>query len=166
MVFSGLTSKLVTTVSSSLTSKSVVGFLVEPQNQGDGGFPSLGLKTDSHGLVIWTSKSLRWFLGLDLKTKRASVYRLWHKTDGGRSTQDTRRDLATCFTWKQVDLGFPSLASRLADAQRRVLHVAPSRRLRRSQIEYGRVNATGYIGSFYSTFAVFNVLVSMDIIVI
>jgi hypothetical protein len=31
--------------------------LVEAQNQGGGGFPSLGLQTDSYGLVIWTSKS-------------------------------------------------------------------------------------------------------------
>jgi hypothetical protein len=29
-----------------------VGFLVEPQNQGGGGFPGLGLKTSSSGLVI------------------------------------------------------------------------------------------------------------------
>jgi hypothetical protein len=29
-----------------------VGFLVEPQNQGDGGFSDLGLKTGSSGLVI------------------------------------------------------------------------------------------------------------------
>jgi hypothetical protein len=28
------------------------GFLVEPQNQGGGGFPGLGLKTGSSGLVI------------------------------------------------------------------------------------------------------------------
>jgi hypothetical protein len=68
-VFSSLTSKLVTTVSPSLTSKSTVGFLVEPQNQGGVGFPSLGLKTGSSGLVIWTSKSPRRFLGLGLKTK-------------------------------------------------------------------------------------------------
>jgi hypothetical protein len=44
------------------------GFLVEPQNQGPrfslvwpqnlcDGFPSLGLKTGSTGLVIWVSKS-------------------------------------------------------------------------------------------------------------
>jgi hypothetical protein len=44
------------------------GFLVEPQNQGGGGFPDLGLKTGYYGLVIWASKSLRRFLGLDLKT--------------------------------------------------------------------------------------------------
>jgi hypothetical protein len=44
-------------------------FLVEPQNQGGRGFLSLALKIDSSGLVIWTSKSPRRFLGLDLKTK-------------------------------------------------------------------------------------------------
>jgi hypothetical protein len=51
-VFSSLTSKLVATVSPGLTSKLVVGFLVEPQNQGGGGFPGLSLKTGSSGLVI------------------------------------------------------------------------------------------------------------------
>jgi hypothetical protein len=75
----------VTTVSPGLTLKPVVGFLVEPQNQGGGGFSSLGLKTGSFGLVIWPSKSSRWFLGLGLKTKWDLVYRLQHKTDGGRS---------------------------------------------------------------------------------
>jgi hypothetical protein len=48
----GLTSKLVATVSPGLTSKLVVSFLVEPQNQGGGGFSGLGLKTGSSGLVI------------------------------------------------------------------------------------------------------------------
>jgi hypothetical protein len=56
-VFAGLASKLVVTVSPSLASKPVVGFLVELQNQGGGGFPGLGLKTGSSGLVIWASKS-------------------------------------------------------------------------------------------------------------
>jgi hypothetical protein len=51
-ISSGLASKLVATVSSRLASKSVVGFLVEPQNQGGGGFFGLGLKTGSLGLVI------------------------------------------------------------------------------------------------------------------
>jgi hypothetical protein len=51
-VFAGLASKPVATVSPGLASKSVVGFLVEPQNQGGGGFSGLGLKTDSFGLVI------------------------------------------------------------------------------------------------------------------
>jgi hypothetical protein len=57
MVFSSLASKLVATGSPSLASKPVVSFLVEPQNQGGGGFPGLGLKTGSSGVVIWASKS-------------------------------------------------------------------------------------------------------------
>jgi hypothetical protein len=56
-IFSSLASKLVATVSPSLASKPAVSFLVEPQNQGGGGFPGLGLKTASSGLVIWASKS-------------------------------------------------------------------------------------------------------------
>jgi hypothetical protein len=51
-VSGGLASKPAMTVSPSLASKLVVGFLVEPQNQGGGGFPDLGLKTGSYGLVI------------------------------------------------------------------------------------------------------------------
>jgi hypothetical protein len=109
-VFASLASKLVATVSPGLASKPAVGFLVEPQNQGGGGFPGVGLKTGGSGLVIWTSKSPRRFLGLSLKTKQASVCRLRHKTDGGRSARDTHRDLAACLAWKQVWLGFPSLA--------------------------------------------------------
>jgi hypothetical protein len=51
----------------------------------------LGLKTGSSGLVIWISKSPRQFLNLCLKIKQASIYRLRHKTNGGRSTQDMHR---------------------------------------------------------------------------
>jgi hypothetical protein len=69
------------TVSPGLTSKPVVGFLVEPQNQGGGGFPSLGLKTGSYGLMIWASKSPRQFLSLGIKIKWAMVCRLCLKTD-------------------------------------------------------------------------------------
>jgi hypothetical protein len=130
------------------------GFLIEPQNQGGGGFFSLGLKTSRYGLMIWTSKSTRRFLGLGLKTKQASVCQLHHKTDGRAMKWDTRRDLAACFTWKQVWLGFLSLTSRLAEARRRVLHVAPSRRLHQSQVEDGQVDVTGCIGPFYPTFFV------------
>jgi hypothetical protein len=109
-VFSSLASKLVATVSPSLASKPAVSFLVEPQNQCGGGFSGLGFKTGSSGLMIWASKSPQRFLGSGLKTKQASVCRLRHKTDGGRSVWDTRRDLVACFAWKQVWLGFPSLA--------------------------------------------------------
>jgi hypothetical protein len=89
-VFSSLASKLVATVSSGLASKPVIGFLVEPQNQGGGGFPGLCLKTGSSGLVFCVSKSPQRFLGLDIKTKWASVCRLRHKTDRWWSAQDTR----------------------------------------------------------------------------
>jgi hypothetical protein len=106
---SGLASKPTATVSLGLASKPVVGFLVEPQNQGGGGFSGLGIKTGSFGLIILASKSPRQFLGLGLKTKQTSVCRLRHKTDGGRSAWDTHRDLATCFAWKQVWLEFSSL---------------------------------------------------------
>jgi hypothetical protein len=87
-------------VSPSLASKSTVGFLVESQNQGGGGFFGLSMKIDSSGLVIWASKSPRQFLGLSLKIKWASVCQLRHKADGGRSARDTRRDLVACFAWK------------------------------------------------------------------
>jgi hypothetical protein len=110
IVFSSLASKLLATVSPSLALKPVVSFLVEPQNQGGGGFPGFGLKTGNSGLVIWASKSPRRFLDFGLKTMWASVCRLRHKTDGGRSAWDTRQDLVACFVWKQVWLGFSSLA--------------------------------------------------------
>jgi hypothetical protein len=58
-IFSGLASKLVATISLRLASKPVVGFLVEPQNQGGGGFLGLCIKTGSYGLMIWASKSPR-----------------------------------------------------------------------------------------------------------
>jgi hypothetical protein len=69
MVFSSFASKLVVTVSPGLASKPVVGFLIEPQNQGGGGFSGLGLKTNSFDLVIWASKSPRRFLSLGIKIK-------------------------------------------------------------------------------------------------
>jgi hypothetical protein len=62
MVFSSLPSKPVAMVSPGLASKPVVGFLVEPQNQGGGGFSGLCLKTGSYefddlGLKITTTVS-------------------------------------------------------------------------------------------------------------
>jgi hypothetical protein len=58
-VFSDLASKSVATVSLGLASKLVVGFFVQPQNQGGARFLGLGLKTDNYSLVIWTLKSPR-----------------------------------------------------------------------------------------------------------
>jgi hypothetical protein len=119
----------------------------------------LSLKTKvMEGFPVWASKSSRRFLNLGLKTKQTSVCQLRHKTDGGSSAWDTCRDLAACFAWKQAGLAFSSLASRLAEVQRRVMHVVISWRLHQSQVEDGRVDATGCIGSFYPTFTVFIVL--------
>jgi hypothetical protein len=65
---------------------------------GGGRFPGLGLKTGSYGLVIWGSKSPRWFLRLCLKIKLATICRLRHKTNERMKTmRDTHQDLAACF---------------------------------------------------------------------
>jgi hypothetical protein len=55
--FLGLASKLRSTVSPKLATKPMATVLVVwPQNHLLG-FPGLGLKTDSYGLVIWPTKS-------------------------------------------------------------------------------------------------------------
>jgi hypothetical protein len=51
------------------------------------------------------------------------------------SVRGTRLDLAACYVRKQVMLGFSSLASRLAEVRRRVVHTSSSRRLRRVEAE-------------------------------
>jgi hypothetical protein len=94
-----LVSKPVATVSPGLALKLMLGFLVEPQNQGGEGFPGLGLKIGSSDLMICASKSLRLFLGLCLKIMWALICRLRH----------TYQDLLACFAWKQACLEFPSL---------------------------------------------------------
>jgi hypothetical protein len=135
-----------------------------PQNQWLGFF-CWGLKTVSSGLLIWALKSPRRFLGLGLKTKQTLVCWLRHKTDGGRMAWDTHRELAACFTWKQVALWFSSLASTLVDARRWVVYVAPSQRLRQNQIKNGRVDTTGCVGPCYTYFAVFYLLDPRSIVI-
>jgi hypothetical protein len=132
-------------------------FLIEPQNQARQ-FLSLSFKTSSSGLIIWTSKLPRWFLSLGIKTKRASVCRLRHKIDGERSTQDTHRDVASCFNWKHVGVGFLILTSRLVEARLCVVHVASSWRSRGVKTENGRVDVMGHVGPFYSKIIIFYVL--------
>jgi hypothetical protein len=44
--------------------------------------------------------------------------------------------------------------------------VAPLRRLRRRQVEDGRIDETGCVGPYYPTFAIFNVLIPNGIVVI
>jgi hypothetical protein len=50
-VFSSLAPKLEAMVSPDLVSKPMVSFLIEPQNQGGGEFPGLGLKITT--MVSW-----------------------------------------------------------------------------------------------------------------
>jgi hypothetical protein len=73
-VFSGLVSKSVVTVFSGLASKltAVVSWW-SIKTKVVKGFPDLVLKTGSYNLVIWASKSPRWFIGLGFKTKQALV---------------------------------------------------------------------------------------------
>jgi hypothetical protein len=78
---------------------------------------------------------------------------------------DTCRDLATYFAWKQVWLGFPSLISTLVEAQRRVVHIAPLRRLHQSQVEDGRIDAMDCVGPCYPYFVVFILLDLRSIVV-
>jgi hypothetical protein len=70
------------TVFSGLASKPVLGFLVEPQNKGGGGFSGLGLKTGSYGLVIWALKSC--FLVCVSKPSRLQFVSCSTKPMGGR----------------------------------------------------------------------------------
>jgi hypothetical protein len=79
---------------------------------------------------------------------------------------DTRRDLAASFMWKQVWLGFLNLASTLAEERRRVVHVAPSQRLRRSQVQDRCVDATGCVRPCYPYFIAFILLDTRGIVVI
>jgi hypothetical protein len=96
----------------------VVCGLYHAQGDEEREFPGLGLKTGSYSLVIWASKSPRWFLSLGLKTKWATVCRSRHKiNEKMKVVRGTRQDLAACFTWKQIGLGFPSLASKLVEVQ-------------------------------------------------
>jgi hypothetical protein len=129
-------------------------FLVEPQNQGRR-FLGLDHKIDNSSLMIEASKSPRRFLDLGNKIKQSSVCRLCHKTDGGRLVRDKRKDLADCFTWKQVVLGFPSLTSKLVEARLQVVHVASSRRLRGVEAKDGWVDVTSCVGRFYPKIIVF-----------
>jgi hypothetical protein len=78
----------------------------------------------------------------------------------------THRDLAACFVWKQVGLGFLSLASRLAEVRWRVVHVAPSWRSREDQVEDGQVDALGCVRVCYPYFVIFILLGYMGIFVI
>jgi hypothetical protein len=76
-----------------------------------------------------------------------------------------RRDLAAFFAWKQVGLGFSSLASRLVEARLWVVHVAPSQTSRRVKAEDRRVDAMCCVGLFYHKIIVSSVLDTRGIVV-
>jgi hypothetical protein len=95
-VFASLTSKLVATVFPGLASKPVVGFLVEPQNQGGGGFPGLGLKTGSYEFGD---------LGLKI-TAKVSWFGPQNQADFGLSVAPQNR-------WREVSAGHASRSSSL-----------------------------------------------------
>jgi hypothetical protein len=73
--FFGSASKPRSMVSPSLASKPVAIVLVVCTENHSLGFPDLGLKTSSYGLVIWPTKSPRRILGFGVKTKWDEVSR-------------------------------------------------------------------------------------------
>jgi hypothetical protein len=106
-VFASLTSKLVATVFPGLASKPVVGFLVEPQNQGGGGFPGLGLKTGSYE-----------FGNLGLKiTAKVSWFGPQNQAGFGLSVAPQNR-------WREVGAGHASRSSSLLGMEASLVRVS------------------------------------------
>jgi hypothetical protein len=105
----GLASKSAVTVFSSLTLKPAVVFLVELQNQGDGGFSGFDLKIGNSGLVIWALKSPRRFLRLGLK----------NQANFGLSVAPQNR-------WREVGAGHTSRSSGLLDVEASMARVSQS----------------------------------------
>jgi hypothetical protein len=95
-VFAGLASKSVATVSPGLASKSVFGFLVEPQNQGGGGFFRFGSQNRQF-----------WFSDLGLKiTTTVSWFRHQNQLSFGSSvaSQNRRREISVGHTLRSSGL--------------------------------------------------------------
>jgi hypothetical protein len=108
-VFSSLALKLVATISIGLASKLAVGFLVEPQNQGGGGFPGLGLKTGSYR-----------FGDLSLKiTAMVSWFRPQNHASFGLSVASQNRR-------REVSVGHVSRSSGLLDVEASLTRVSQS----------------------------------------
>jgi hypothetical protein len=94
--------------------------LVEPQNQGGGGFSGLGLKTGSSGLVIWASKSPRRFLGF-----------------GPQNQAGFGLSVAPQNQWREVSVGHVSRSSSLLGVE------ASLARVSQSGMKTGRGETTG-----------------------
>jgi hypothetical protein len=68
---------------------------------------------------------------------------------------------------EEIELVIPrDLTSRLAEARRRVVHMAPSQRLHQDQVENRWIDATDDIRRCYPYFVIFYVLGSRNIVVI
>jgi hypothetical protein len=121
--FSGLASKLVATVCQwfGLKITTTVSWF-GPQNQGQR-FGDLGLK-----IIVTVS----WFVPQNQVRGDLSICAS-KPMSGRRQCEDMRRHLAACFIMKQVGLGFPSFASKLAKERWMVVHVALLRRTRASE---------------------------------
>jgi hypothetical protein len=129
----------------------VVGFLVEPQNQGGEGFSGLGLKTDSYGfgdLGLKITTTVSWF--------------------GTQNQAGFCLSVAPQNRLREVDPGHALKSSSLLDVKVSLARVfqsglktdggATTQRLRRKQAEAGRVDMTGCVGPCYPCFTVFLLL--------
>jgi hypothetical protein len=140
-VFSDLASKPVATVFFGLASKPVTRVSwVGPQNQ-QLWFGDLGLKITA--MVSWFGPQNQAGFGLLV------------------GPQNRRREDSVGHTSRSAGL----LRLEASCARRQVVHVAPSWRSRRDQVEDGRVDATGCVGPCYPYFAIFYVLGPRGIVV-
>jgi hypothetical protein len=92
-----------------LASKPVVGFLVEPQNQGGGGFPGLGLKTGSYGfgdLGLKITTTVSWF--------------------GPQNQAGFILSVAPQYRWREVGVGHASRSSSLFGVEASLARVSQS----------------------------------------
>jgi hypothetical protein len=152
------------------------GFLVEPENQGRRFVSGLASKPLGRFSPVWPQNWQLRFGDLCLKiTVMVSWFGPQNHVGYGLSVAPQNRcegdgvghvlRSSACFAWKQFGLGFPSLASRLVEARWWVVHVAPSQRLHRVQVEDGWVDAIGCVGPCYPCFAVFFLLSHRGIVV-
>jgi hypothetical protein len=78
-----------------------------------------------------------------------------YKINERAMTWDTRHDLAACFAWNQVELGFSHSGLKIDGGATRMVHAASSWRLRRGQVKDGRVDAMDCARRCYPYFTVF-----------
>jgi hypothetical protein len=145
-VFSSLASKPLATVSLGLASKPVARVSrFGPQNQ-QLRFGDLGLKITV--AVSWFGSQNHAGYGLSVAPQNR-----WEGDGVGHASISSG-----LLRMETSRVGFPSLASSLVEAGWWVVHVAPSQRLHRGQVEDGRIDTLGCVGPCYPCFAIFIVL--------